>query len=504
MMASRRRKNRKCKVSNQSNTIQQELISPQDVINCIMNNYSSLLLNLNDINIGLQTDNKSNDTQDIETKEITFNKFENSNTDAIIYLNMKVKSIPNNKKSNVILYDKRSEIDRITGSGNTKKQQLWTEIRRKYIDKNIIKQSLQKHKKQIIVKKQQIKTTNNQLQEEQKIDMNELKDSNDTNIININIENKITIRIEPKLKTNLIKLSRNDCASIASETVSIAKKGYYKIYKSGTDKQINIGSVQYKAQNNAILYHHNDNLYKFCDFNSKKTKYNLFNNMKIEIINQTTLNGCYELAMDVNISNPVALNFASARNPGGGFLKGSNAQEESIARNSGLYHTLIKYEKEFYEYHKYHCKSMLYSHSMIYSPNVPIFRDDNSNLLNNYYMSSFISSPAVNCKQFMRKCGNGNNKHKNDGNMIVLNTMKYRIDKILDIAVKYNHDSIILGAFGCGVFGNDASVVSDLFGMLLSTKYKFRFKRIRFSILKMKENDKTFTQFVEGIKKHFI
>src|SRR6185369_5260502 len=37
----------------------------------------------------------------------------------------------------------------------------------------------------------------------------------------------------------------------------------------------------------------------------------------------------------------VALNFASAKNPGGGFLGGARAQEEDMARSSALYNTLL-------------------------------------------------------------------------------------------------------------------------------------------------------------------
>lgn len=58
------------------------------------------------------------------------------------------------------------------------------------------------------------------------------------------------------------------------------------------------------------------------------------------------------------------LNFFSARNPGGGFLKGSNAQEEALARSSDLY-CYLKNHNEFYQNPK-HQKSGLYDSDIIY------------------------------------------------------------------------------------------------------------------------------------------
>merc|ERR1712113_311861 len=86
----------------------------------------------------------------------------------------------------------------------------------------------------------------------------------------------------------------------------------------------------------------------------------------------TTLAAAQDLAMSADcVAAPGVLNFASARNPGGGFTTGAQAQEESIARSSGLYPCLTKYFDEFFIPSR-RAPSGAYTHAMIYSPAVPV------------------------------------------------------------------------------------------------------------------------------------
>ena len=54
---------------------------------------------------------------------------------------------------------------------------------------------------------------------------------------------------------------------------------------------------------------------------------------------------------------------------------------------------------------------------------------------------------------------------------------------LLSMACAYGEVNLVLGAFGCGVFGNDARLVAALFGELLGTKYQHRFRKVVFATL---------------------
>ena len=94
--------------------------------------------------------------------------------------------------------------------------------------------------------------------------------------------------------------------------------------------------------------------------------------------NTTTLSAAREL-VTADASPVLCLNFASAKNPGGGFLSGSQAQEESLARATGLYGSVNRVT-QYYETNR-RCSTCLYTDHMIYSPAVPVFRNDDDELI---------------------------------------------------------------------------------------------------------------------------
>jgi uncharacterized protein (TIGR02452 family) len=190
----------------------------------------------------------------------------------------------------------------------------------------------------------------------------------------------------------------------------------------------------------------------------------------VEVCNESTLTTARRLHADGLA--PVALNFASAKNPGGGFLGGARAQEESIARASGL-HACIS-GQPMYEHHK-QLHDPIYSAWCLYSPRVPVFRDDAGNLLEAPVPCSFLTAAAPNANAVLaRDPARGPELRA---------ALALRIERVLAIAAAHDHEAIVLGAWGCGAFGNDPALVAELFGAALCGPYAGTFTRVCFSIL---------------------
>ena len=194
-----------------------------------------------------------------------------------------------------------------------------------------------------------------------------------------------------------------------------------------------------------------------------------------EVRDEFTLAGARRLKETGEYDRIAVLNFASAVNPGGGFLHGANAQEESLARSSGLYHSLCKFKEDFYGFHK-NQKSPAYSDRIIYTPDCPVIRDEmHGFLLTEPYYVDFITSPAPYVSIIRQMFPEEYKK--------IPAVLHSRISKMLHLARHKNVDALVLGAWGCGVFGNDPVMISNLFSTELKC-LEGQFKKILFSIPK--------------------
>jgi len=187
----------------------------------------------------------------------------------------------------------------------------------------------------------------------------------------------------------------------------------------------------------------------------------------ISVENVTTLEAARRLIAEGY--RPVALNFASATDPGGGFLGGARAQEEYLARSSGLY-VCIK-DNGMYAFHRSR-RDHLYTDYVIYSPDVPVFRHDDGSLLDEPFTVGIITCPAANASRLAPERSGE-----------IGTAMWSRILKVLAVGVRHGHDSIVLGAWGCGAFGNDGYQIAALFHRALSENFKGAYKQVVFAVL---------------------
>lgn len=277
--------------------------------------------------------------------------------------------------------------------------------------------------------------------------------------------------------------NRNKRVESAQQTLDIIKQGFY----IADDEKIDISQTIEESVKKTTLYipEYFDKRLSYIEKEISERDFQT----NITVKNCTAMEAAEELL--VLGGKTGCLNFASAKNPGGGFLGGAQAQEESLARASALYPTQMKYFKDLYEYNRAQ-NTYLYSDYMIYSPNVLFFKDDRDELLAKPYVLDILTSAAVNVGAMIQ---NNRLDEKDKAEQIMMN----RMDKLLSVFVEQGVDNLILGAWGCGVFRNQPEDVAHYFAhyLLNDGKYAKCFKNIIFAVFdtgKKQENINAFTQ----------
>lgn len=269
-------------------------------------------------------------------------------------------------------------------------------------------------------------------------------------------------------------MNRKLAAEVGNETLEVMESGGY-VLEDGT--HVSIEETLAHAVSETVEYPpHKDVVWAETGQNSTV----------FEVTNETTLNAVTRLVeQGYHVG---ALNFASAKNPGGGFLGGSRAQEESLARSSGLYNCIK--DCDMYTYHR-SMKSCLYSDYVIVSPHVPVFRHDDGSLLTQPYLCTFLTSPAVNAGVVR--------KRREATAAKIKEVMWKRTEKVLTLAAQFECEALVLGAWGCGVFRNDVATIAELFEDHLLGIFQGVFKHITFAILDSSKQER----FIGPFKKTF-
>lgn len=194
--------------------------------------------------------------------------------------------------------------------------------------------------------------------------------------------------------------------------------------------------------------------------------------VNIEVINMNTVDAV--LKFGYGKSNVGVLNFASALHPGGGFITGAMAQEEALCHASTLYNQLKN--NKMYKDNKRECTDGLYNHSMCVCDSV-FFKNGEGELQNKQTIVTVVTSAAVNRNRV---------SDKNPELIGLVNkTMEERIEEIVKMFIRCGNRTIIVGAFGCGVFGNEPDFVAKTWKKVIE-QYGGHFDTVIFAIMDKK------------------
>ena len=190
--------------------------------------------------------------------------------------------------------------------------------------------------------------------------------------------------------------------------------------------------------------------------------------------------------------NPALLNMASLYHPGGGVLQGSGAQEEDLCRRSTLAISLYQFSLPGGRYgdladmvgvkRRAERYPMDNTYGGIYSPDITFFRgtrDEGYVLLEEPFRAAVISVASLNYnpKHGHNQLDNGNIPESDKP------ILKEKIRTILRIGALKGHDSLVLGALGCGAFCTPPAQMARLFHQVLyEPEFQGLFKLIIFAI----------------------
>lgn len=248
----------------------------------------------------------------------------------------------------------------------------------------------------------------------------------------------------------------NRLSNLATENEHVATTG---VYSTDTGTRVSIASALAAARSGTVSHS--------PDFASAPT--GPFTG-EAEVTDEDSMRAARRLT-DEGVEHLAVLNFASARNPGGGYLRGAKAQEEDLCRTALLYQCLLE-APDYYAAHRASA-DLGYSHRVIFSPYVPVIRDGSRALLGRPYEVSFLTSPAPNAGQLAL--------HSPGKKVDVRDILTERARRVLGVAAHHGVRELVLGAWGCGVFGNDPAEVAEAFAEALDT-HGAPFTRITFAV----------------------
>ncbi len=288
---------------------------------------------------------------------------------------------------------------------------------------------------------------------------------------------------------------RPENIAMLQDTLDILEQGYYLVggkkveLKLSKDEMREIdvylpGEIQAISESRDFSHgHHAERLVTSCE---NRDAFSLAIEKTREACTLPGRNGKPVLVL--NLANPV--------NPGGGVRRGATAQEENLCRKSSLLLSLESPDAAAYYNYNKSLRTYMGSDAVMITPQVEIVKDERGNLLPESVIVSVMTCAAPMVKRGME--GMTNQAYRD--------LVYRRICGMLKVAVHLGYEMLVLGAFGCGAFGNDAHVISDLFRKALKAfdfdgkRAEDCFWRVDFAVLDLTARKYNFREFARNFE----
>lgn len=277
---------------------------------------------------------------------------------------------------------------------------------------------------------------------------------------------QLTAQHDSKQKEEARILLRSMRVEVFKHTTFLVQQGYYT---NGKNQKIDLTDVQGMVLNTKF-YHSPCSVHHIPIINGETI---------VKVENIDCLLASEKLLKEGY--HPAVLNMASRRNPGGGVQTGAGAQEENLFRRSNLFQSLYQFAP-FAD--KYGLRSSKYQYPLdrnfggIYTPDATVFRgteQDGYPLLDEPYRMSFVSVAGINRPAL-------ESPERIAPELIA--PVKNKIRTIFRIVLLHGHDSLVLGALGCGAFRNPPSHIARLFHEVMEEpEFKNKYRLLFFAIL---------------------
>ena len=212
-----------------------------------------------------------------------------------------------------------------------------------------------------------------------------------------------------------------------------------------------------------------------CHFNSEAFLYT--EDCKTGCFNCDSFQCAINLINECSPNNIAILNLANPFRPISKIRIGRCTQEEDLCNRSTLLCSLYSKNATKYYHYNQNCNDPNQSTAMLISPSVEIIKDKEGNHLSKSHVVSIITCAAP--------ITNNTERNKAEYKSLVY----HRIVSMLTCIAYYKYNYLVLGAWGCGAFGNDAETISSLFKKAIfedkinGVELSKCFKRVDFAVL---------------------